>query len=57
MFKNLFKLTCSTLAFGSAAAAIAVSIAVGGLWLIEAAGGKSGTEPPQIAAVRTGAIR
>jgi hypothetical protein len=57
MITNYFKLLCSTLAFGTAAAAIAVTIAVSGLLLVEAAGGKHGHDAPQIAAVRTGTVR
>jgi hypothetical protein len=57
MITNFIKLTCSTLAFGMAAAAIAVTIAVAGLWLVDAAGSGHGTETPQIAAARTGVIR
>ncbi len=54
MITNYFKLICSTLAFGTASAAIAVTIAVAGLWLVDAAGGKHGHDAPQVAAVRTG---
>lgn len=57
MMTNFIKLTCSALAFGMASAAIAVTIAVAGLLLVDAAGGKQGHDAPQIAAVRTGAVR
>ncbi|MBL8705369.1 MAG: hypothetical protein JNM30_11015 [Rhodospirillales bacterium] len=57
MITNFIKLTCSTLAFGMASAAIAVTIAVAGLWLVDAAGGKQGHDAPQVAEIRTGAVR
>lgn len=57
MITNTLKLLCSALAFGSATAVIAVAIAMAGLLLVDTAGAKQGGDAPQIAAVRTGAIR
>lgn len=57
MITNFIKLTCSTLAFGMATVAIAVTIAVAGLWLVDAVGGMQGHDAPQVAAVGTGAVR
>ena len=57
MITNCLKPISSTLAFSAATAVIAVTIAVAGLWPVDAAGGKQGHDARQIAAVRAGTVR
>lgn len=57
MTTNYLKLIRSTLAFRTATAAIAVTIAVAGLVLVDAAGGEQGYDTLQTTAARPGTVR